>query len=199
MNSTYDINGPYGPYGSIAVDPINTLKCPIYPSYPVPVMSTCQYPCQPSIPCSYLSLTLPEFLSSNIALDTNVNISIQTIILVVIYNRTGELPTGPGYLLRNQGESEATEPNSSNTKSMDIKIDSHQVNGETFPPIDLVLTQNDTIKTISYYVTGNNGILLNVVIVYTSKQYCEEELLPGGVQFRQRLWFTVVSISISYT
>lgn len=209
MNGIYDINrrniynSHYGPYGSRATNPSCTLPLPTYPMcFPrIPLEMNC---CPEPTLTPYLTLVLPPILYSNIPLGYDVNICVQTIPLVVTYNRKGELPIGPGYLLRNQEETNATVQNVFKKESLVFKIDSHIAYGETFPPVDLILKYVNKLETISEMVTGDNGTIFNVVIVYSSKCQCQDkdndkEPNMNGLQFRQTLSFKVVSISVIYT
>ena len=195
-----DINralGPYGPYGSIATDICKQTNrnCPNYRNYHYSNYPICNGQHNP--PCEskasrYLTLILPDILTSNIVQDNSVNINVQTIPLVATYRTVL-----PNYILKIVGDNENRVINNTGGDSLALKIDSHVANGETYPAVDFLLTNEDTLQTISKTVTGSADTLFNVVIVYKSNCHCETDNSLSRLPFRQNLTFRIVSISMN--
>ncbi len=195
--------GPYGPFGSRAVDACQPVTLPNYSSYlKRDVLEADGTPC-----CyyekakSYLTINLPTILTSNIVLTREVIIKIQTSALVSSYSRKGELPAGPGYVLRNINESEASILNNCQKCEWTLQLDSFIAYGDTFPPLDFLLkySPKQEVVTLSKQVTGSNLTLLNVVVVYSSEMNCLTKTLAEGERFVEDLKFKVISINLSFS
>jgi hypothetical protein len=187
--------GPYGPFGSRAVD-----ACPlvILPNYTKYIKRSTEIDCEKAK--SYLTMSLPTILTSNVVFTTDVIIKIQTSALVASYSRNGELPVGPGYVLRNINDSESSILNEFQKSKWTLQLDSFIAYGETFPPVEFLLkySPKQEVITVSKQVTGSNITLLNVVVVYSSEMRCQTKTLAEGERFVEDLKFKVISITVSF-
>ena len=196
----------FGPYGSIPTNCNNranpcykTVSTPYYNSY-----YTCNNEggCPETEICYYRNLKIPSFITSNIPLLQTTQLHLYTDIALI----TRYIPNAPvSYTLDNKEMQTSKDTIPTTKTTVKITIDTHQKDDELFGPVNITLTESNTINTLTQNVIGTKQTIFNVVITYNSVIECAKSMcntnncnIPCNIDINKTICFKVISITISY-